>query len=310
MYQKKKDNSMLRLTVLALILALIALAASTNILPASIHSAISDAFQQLSSSGDFAITLPRLVAAAIALATCMLISTVISVVLTHLERKNRRMLTISSLVKSLSTWICAIAAIIWILNILGIDITAALAGVGIVALVLSFGAQSLVEDVVTGIFIMFEGSFNVGDIIVLDNFRGVVKHIGVRTTVIEDDGLNLKIVNNSDIRNVQNRSVNNSIAVVEVGISYNASIPEAEKAIEQCLRNLWKTRRNLLQAPPVYLGVQALADSSVVLKVKAEVLEENIFAVQRMLNRELKLALDEAGIEIPFPQVVIHQAKH
>ena len=309
MYQKKKDNSVLRLAILVLILAIAALAANTNILPPAIHDAILSAFQQLSSSGDFAITLPRLVAAALALATCMLIASAISVVLTRLERKNRRMLTISSLVKSLSTWVCAIAAIIWILNIMGIDITAALAGVGIVALVLSFGAQSLVEDVVTGIFIMFEGSFNVGDIIVLDNFRGTVKHIGVRTTVIEDDGMNLKIINNSDIRNVQNRSNHNSIAVSEIGISYNASIPAAEEAIQNCLKQLWKTRRDILLAPPAYLGVQTLADSAVVLKVKAEVSEENIFAAQRLLNRELKLALDDAGIEIPFPQVVVHQAK-
>lgn len=309
MYQKKKDNSILRLAILALILAIVALAANLNILPASIHGAITDAFQQLSSSGDFAITLPRIVAAALALICCMLIATVISVILTRLERKNRRMLTISSLVKSLTAWVCAIAAIIWILNILGIDITAALAGVGIVALVLSFGAQSLVEDVVTGIFIMFEGSFNVGDIIVLDDFRGTVKHIGVRTTVIQDDGLNLKIVNNSDIRNVQNRSRNHSVAVAEIGISYNASIPEAEAVIHECLKQLWKTRRDILLAPPAYLGVQALADSAVVLKVKAEVAEENIFAAQRMLNRELKLAIDAAGIEIPFPQVVVHQAK-
>ena len=309
MYQKKKDNSVLRLAVLVLVLAIAALAANTNILPPAIHVAVADAFGQLSSSGDFAITLPRLVAAALALVTCMLIATIIAVVLTRLEQKNRRMLTISSLVKSLTSWVCAIAAIIWILNILGIDITAALAGVGIVALVLSFGAQSLVEDVVTGIFIMFEGSFNVGDIIVLDDFRGVVKHIGVRTTAILDDGGNLKIVNNSDIRNVQNRSNSNSLALAEIGISYSASIPEAEKAIDECLRRLWKTRRDILLAPPAYLGVQTLADSAVVLRVKAEVAEENIFAAQRMLNRELKLAIDAAGIEIPFPQVVVHQAK-
>ena len=97
--------------------------------------------------------------------------------------------------------------------------------------------------------------------------------------------------------------------LAELGISYSASIPEAEAVINECLKQLWKTRRDILLAPPVYLGVQALADSAVVLKVKAEVTEENIFAAQRMLNRELKLAIDAAGIEIPFPQVVVHQAK-
>jgi small conductance mechanosensitive channel len=163
--------------------------------------------------------------------------------------------------------------------------------------------------VVTGIFIMFEGAFNVGDIIVMDNFRGTVRSIGVRTTIFEDDGGNLKIVNNSDIRNVQNRSRNGSLAVCDVGISYDSSIPAAEKVILDCLEKMWQENDGMYLSHPVYAGVQALADSSVVLRCRVEVREEDIFAAQRRLNRAVKLALDEGGIEIPFPQVVVHQAK-
>jgi len=308
MYQKK-TNYHSKFWVLLLVVMLAVVAANTNALPAFIQDAARSAFNQLSASGDFAITLPRILASIFALAVCMLIATVISMILSSLERKNRRMLTIASLVKSLTGWVCGIAAVIWILSVLGVDVTAALAGVGIVALVLSFGAQSLVEDVVTGIFIMFEGSFNVGDIIVMDDFRGVVRNIGVRTTVFEDDGGNLKIVNNSDIRNVQNRSYNASLAVCDVGISYDSSIPQAEEVIQACLKKLWKENDGMLLTPPVYAGVQSLGDSSVVLRVRVEVLEENIFDAQRRLNRAIKLALDEGGIEMPFPQVVVHQAK-
>jgi len=308
MYQKK-TNYHSKFWVLLLVVMLAVVAANTNALPAFIQDAARSAFNQLSASGDFAITLPRILASIFALAVCMLIATVISMILSSLERKNRRMLTIASLVKSLTGWVCGIAAVIWILSVLGVDVTAALAGVGIVALVLSFGAQSLVEDVVTGIFIMFEGSFNVGDIIVMDDFRCVVRNIGVRTTVFEDDGGNLKIVNNSDIRNVQNRSYNASLAVCDVGISYDSSIPQAEEVIQACLKKLWKENDGMLLTPPVYAGVQSLGDSSVVLRVRVEVLEENIFDAQRRLNRAIKLALDEGGIEMPFPQVVVHQAK-
>ena len=309
MYRKKKNTATPRLIVLVLIVALALVAANSSFLPAGVQQAAASAFNQLSATGNFAVTLPRLFACVIAIAVCMLMSTVVTMVLSKVERRNRRMLTVSALVKSLVHWITAIAAVIWILSILGIDVSAALAGVGIVALVLSFGAQSLVEDVVTGIFIMFEGPFNVGDIIVLDSFRGVVRNVGVRTTTIEDDGGNLKIVNNSDIRNVQNRSCHPSVAPCDFSISYNASIPEAEKAIKNCLRRLWQTRKDLLVREPVYAGVQELADSAILLRVHAWCEECNIFATTRMINREVKLALDEAGIEIPFPQVVIHQAK-
>lgn len=309
MYKKKSSHLMPKFLILAAIVVFAVTAANTSFLPAFLQEAAASAFGQLSASGNFAVTLPRILASLFALAVCMLISTVIAMVLTRLERRNRRMLTIASLMKSLTSWITAIAAVIWILSILGIDVTAALAGVGIVALVLSFGAQSLVEDVVTGIFIMFEGSFSVGDIVVLDDFRGIVRNIGVRTTIIEDAGGNQKIVNNSDIRNIQNRSACTSTAICDISISYGAHLPTAEKAVNECLRRVWKIRKDLLLEEPTYLGVQMLADSAVVLRVTAQTAEENIFATQRMLNRELKLALDEAGVEIPFPQVVVHQAK-
>ena len=97
-----------------------------------------------------------------------------------------------------------IIGVVWGLAILGVNTTAVLAGIGIVGLILGFGAQSLIEDIITGAFIIFEGQYVNGDIIILDDFRGTVRNIGVRTTTIEDAGGNLKVVNNSDIRNFQN----------------------------------------------------------------------------------------------------------
>ena len=307
--QNNKNRTSVKFYILLAIVVFAIFANNADFLPAVIRDAAGNTFNQLFSSGDFAITTSRILASLFAVAFCMLIATAVFMILSHVEKRNRRMLTISYLVKSLTNWICGIACVIWILSILGIDISAALAGVGIVALVLSFGAQSLVEDVVTGIFIMFEGAFNVGDIIVMDNFRGTVRSIGVRTTIFEDDGGNLKIVNNSDIRNVQNRSRNGSLAVCDVGISYDSSIPAAEKVILDCLEKMWQENDGMYLSHPVYAGVQALADSSVVLRCRVEVREEDIFAAQRRLNRAVKLALDEGGIEIPFPQVVVHQAK-
>lgn len=308
MKRQNKTSLIVKLAVLAAIV-IYALVISANPSRSNFASLVSEALGFISSTGSFAITMPRIVAAIIAMAVCLLVSTVVRLVLTKLEGRSKRLLTVSSILKSLVQWITAIWAIVWILSIFGIDMSVALAGVGIVALVLSFGAQSLVEDVVTGIFIMFEGAIDVGDIVVMDDFRGVVKSIGVRTTVIEDTGFNLKIVNNSDIRSIQNRSRSMSIAVCDIGASYSSDIPHVEKVLAEAAEELWIERIDIFPTKPRYAGVQALADSSVVFRMLADVNENDIFAAQRLMNRKFKMAFDANGVEIPFPQVVVHKGE-
>ena len=182
-----------------------------------------------------------------------------------------------------------------------------LAGVGIVGLVVGFGAQSLIEDVITGLFIIFEGKYSVGDIIILDDFRGTVKEIGVRTTTIEDAGGNLKIVNNSDIRNFQNRSRNSSLAICEVSVSYDTDLRKLDKILAEAMAEMYEAHRDLYLAPPRYLGVTQLADSGVNIKVVADAKEENVFAAQRALTKDIRILFADKGVEIPFPQVVVHK---
>ena len=198
---------------------------------------------------------------------------------------------------------------VWALAILGVNLTGIFASLGIASLIIGFGAQSLIEDAVTGIFIIFEGQYHVGDIIVLDGFRGTVRRIGIRTTCIEDAGGNQKIVNNSDIRNVQNRSRNSSIAVCDLCISYDADIRKVEKVIAATLPKIHTKYSELFLNAPRYVGVESLGESSVVMRIVADVTEENFFLGYRTLNRELKLMCDENNIEIPFNQIVVHQAQ-
>lgn len=302
--------SLVKLVIVVAVAALVFVAAKTGIFGDGIHTAAAEALNgalaQLSSGGGVAFTFPRLFSAVIAVLAGLLVYLALAVILNLLSHAGRRIRTVSSIVLSLAAWVIGILTVIWVLAVFGINVTAALAGVGIVALVLSFGAQSLVEDVVTGIFIMFEGSFNVGDIVVLDDFRGWVRKIGVRTTSIEDAGGNIKIVNNSDIRNIQNRSEHTSLAVCDIGISYDTDIPAAEEVVNRTLDRMWEQNDGTLLKHPTLGGVQMLGDSAVVLRVFASVEEKNVFSVQRRLNRELKLAFDENNIEIPLPQVVIH----
>ena len=186
------------------------------------------------------------------------------------------------------------------------DVTASLASVGVVTLIIGFGAQSLIEDVLTGIFLIAEGRYNVGDILVLDDFRGKVVDISVRTTTLEDSGGNHKIINNSEIRNFQNRSQETSVAVSTISIGYDADLRAVEAVIADALPAMYEENRGVFLDVPQYLGVEELAGSGVVLKFIVSATEENIFAARRALNRSLKLLFDEKGIDIPYPQFTVH----
>ena len=275
---------------------------------AAVSAQIQDTFGGLL-GGTGMLTPARLICAVAVVLLVWLICDLVIAVLTHLANKKRSAQSMIGLMVSLTKFLGYIIGAVWALGILGINLTAIFASLGIASLILGFGAQSLIEDAVTGIFIIFEGQYHVGDIIVLDGFRGTVKRIGVRTTCIEDTGGNQKIVNNSDIRNLQNRSKNISVAVCDLSISYDADLREVEKVIAVTLPKLHAKYSNLFLNVPRYMGVETLGDSSVVLRIVADVTEENFFLGYRTLNREMKLMCDRHNIEIPFNQIVVHQAQ-
>ena len=233
---------------------------------------------------------------------CTIALTLVDLVKTH----KARALTVTHVVRSLIKYACFIIGAVWTLSILGVDLTAIFASLGILTLVVGFGAQSLIEDMVTGLFIILEGNYNIDDVIILDDFRGTVKKIGIRTTTIEDAGGNLKIVNNSDIRNIQNRSILPSVAICDIGICYEDDIRKVEEAILPKLEGIYARNPNLFKATPEYMGVQELADSSVVLRFTAYCDEADIFVATRMLKREMKILFDDNNISIPFPQLDVH----
>lgn len=233
---------------------------------------------------------------------CTIALTLVDLVKTH----KARALTVTHVVRSLIKYACFIIGAVWTLSILGVDLTAIFASLGILTLVIGFGAQSLIEDMVTGLFIILEGNYNIDDVIILDDFRGTVKKIGIRTTTIEDAGGNLKIVNNSDIRNIQNRSILPSVAICDIGICYDDDIRKVESAILPQLEGIYTRNPNLFKAAPEYKGVQDLADSSVVLRFTAYCDEADIFVATRMLKREMKILFDDNNISIPFPQLDVH----
>ena len=258
--------------------------------------------------GKGSLTIAKIISAITVIIIVWLANIIINKVLELIGKKNKKSLSIVGLFASFSKFICFIVGGVWSLSVLGVNVAGIFASLGIASLIIGFGAQSLIEDMISGIFIIFEGQYHVGDIIVLDEFRGHVRNIGIRTTSIEDDGGNFKIVNNSDIRNLQNRSMNRSVAVCDICISYDAHIPTVEKIILDALPEMLERNKDVWLSLPRYAGVDSLGESSVVLRFLVDANEQNFFAARRRLNRELKLLLDENNIEIPFNQLVIHQA--
>ncbi len=251
----------------------------------------------------------RLVALVLMIAACWAVYGVVMGIISLFKTDNRRTRTLLGLLSNVCRYVIVIFGVIFGLNLLGADVLTVIAGIGILALVIGFGAQSLIEDIFAGLLILFEGRFYVGDIISVDDFRGQVRSIGIVSTQIADIGGNIRIINNSDIRVMTNLSDVNSVAVSIVGISYSADLIKAEQVVEAMLEKLPERYPDLFPVKPRYMGVENLGESSVDLKVAADVHEANIYNARRVLNRELKLALDAGGIEIPFPQVVVWQGK-
>lgn len=217
---------------------------------------------------------------------------------------SQKTVTISLLLLNLLKWVVGIASVFLILGAWGADTTMMLASAGVLTLIIGLGSQALVSDILAGIFIVFEGDFQVGDIVILDGWRGEVKCIGIRTTKLIDAGGNVKIVNNSDIRSIVNQTKELSLAKCSVGISYGDRIERVEKIIADNLPKI-KEKIPAIVEGPFYKGVSELAESSVNLLFVAKCREEDIYQVQRDLNREIKIVFDDNNVNIPFPQVTV-----
>ena len=213
--------------------------------------------------GNAHITMAHILTLILALCVVWIVYVLLRSILKFRAAKSAHDATVATLLIGLIRYLAVIVAFIWGLHIMGVNTTAVLAGAGIIGLIIGFGAQSLIEDIITGLFIIFEGQYKIGDIIVLDDFRGTVRSIGVRTTTIEDAGGNLKIVNNSDIRNLQNRSVNISLAKCDVAVAYDTDLRRLEKVVEEALPKMYESNKDLYLAAPRYLGVEELADSGI-----------------------------------------------
>ncbi len=215
----------------------------------------------------------------------------------------RRTKTIGKLVHNVLTYTINFIVLLLILSQLDFKLGPLLAGAGVVGLAIGFGAQSLVKDVITGFFIIFEDHFSVGDVVQIGQVKGTVDEIGLRVTRIKSWTGEVHIIPNGSITQVTNFSLHNSIAVIDISIAYEENIDRAIEVIKETMTRIHAESSDMVKEPSV-LGVQTLGQSEVIIRVTAECKPNTQFSIARRANKEIKEALDAQGIEIPYPRLV------
>lgn len=240
---------------------------------------------------------------------CYFLNKLLKWILTKCFAKTNRGITILRLLHSFLRWMIVIIAAFAILSTWGVNTFTLLASAGVLTLVIGLGAQSLVADVVAGLFIVIEGEYLVGDIVVIDGWRGTVKEIGIRTTKVEDAGGNLLIINNSEIKSLINQTTELSVAKCVMSVDYSEDIERVEEVIKSNLEEIGKNIPGIIEGP-FYKGINELADSSVDVLMVAKCKEEDIYQVQRDMTKQFYLLFNKNNINIPYNQIVVTNAEN
>lgn len=237
--------------------------------------------------------------------TSFVIYYVLYLVIKLISGSTPRRKTIGSILSSLLKYLMVIASIISILAIWGVNVAGIFASVGIVGLIIGIGCKSIVNDIVSGIFIVVDNYYQVGDRVTIDGFTGDVVSIGLRTTKIKAFA-DTKSICNSHISTVINTSREHNSIKIHIDISFNEDLRRVEAIIAKNLPEVNKKIPTLLE-PIQYRGVTALDDCGVELEFMAFANFGDKFAAQRLLLREIYLMLADNGVIIPFQQIVVNQ---
>lgn len=210
---------------------------------------------------------------------------------------NAKGATICQLLRNFIKYLFVIGMLYYCFALFGVDTETLLASAGILSLVIGLGANKLVSDILAGLFIIFEGEFQVGDIVTIGDWKGTVQEIGVRTTKILDAGENVKIISNSAVSGVINMTKRNSRCYCDLGIVSDVPLDRIEQILKEELPRL-KERIPEIVSGPVYDGVYSLSGNTVNIRLNAECNEADKAKLGRDLNREMKLIFDRYDITL------------
>jgi small conductance mechanosensitive channel len=220
-----------------------------------------------------------------------------------LTAQEQRTRTLTSLLRSMGRVIIFVIFLFMFLSAIGLDLGPLLAGAGVVGLAISFGAQSLVKDVISGLFILIENQFGVGDVVRIEGVSGAVERMSLRVVVLRDVHGVVHIVPNGEIKKVSNLTRTWARVVLDVGVAYKEDVDRVIAVMRDVGRELWEDEewRPLLVEPVEVPGVESFDDSAVTIRLTAKTLPLKQWDVARELRRRLKRRFDAENIEIPFP---------
>ena len=224
-------------------------------------------------------------------------------------RRIQRAKTMGDLLKSIVTGLLVAVVATMMLSEIGVNIAPIIASAGIVGIALGFGAQSLVKDFLSGVFMIVEDQFGVGDVIDVGEATGTVEAVSLRVTRLRDINGTVWYVPNGEIVRVGNQSQNWSQTVLDIGVAYDEDLARVKAVLGEVAHDLWEDddfKGTVIQEPSVW-GVQDLAPDQVTVRVVLKTTAGNQFVVAREMRERIKARFDHEGIEIPFPQRVVWQ---
>tara|TARA_B100000029_G_scaffold351654_1_gene344142 strand:- start:3473 stop:4369 length:897 start_codon:yes stop_codon:yes gene_type:complete len=227
------------------------------------------------------------------------------------EAQSQRIDTLFRILKNFISIAILIVTVMLILAELGIEIGPLIAAAGVVGLAVGFGAQTLVKDIITGLFIILEGQITIGDIVEVAGHSGRVEAITIRTVRLRDVNGHLHVVPFSEVRTVKNITQDQDYHSFELGVSYNEDVDNVIEIIEKIGLELQKDKdfKTKINGEIEVFGLDKFEDSAIIIKGRIPTVHKQQWLVRREFNRRIKIAFDKNGIEIPFPQRTISYQK-
>ena len=218
----------------------------------------------------------------------------------------RKSKTINGLINNIVKYFIIIVDVIMILDIFGVDTKTLIASLGVVGFVAGLAVQDTLKDFVAGISIILENQYSVGDTITVKGFRGEVISLGIKSTKIKAYTGEVMIIPNHLIEQVINHSMDKSLAIVDIPVSYNTDVDKLENVLNKLFEKVGSSIDGIT-GPIKVLGLESYDESSISYRVVVDTIPMKHYQVERELKKIIKIELDKNGIEIPFPQVVVHK---
>ncbi len=223
------------------------------------------------------------------------------------EAQTQRINTLFRILRNFVSIAFLIVIIMLVLSELGIEIGPLIAAAGVVGLAVGFGAQTLVKDIITGLFIILEGQITIGDVVEVAGHSGRVEAITIRTVRLRDINGHLHVIPFSEVTTVKNITQDQDYHSFEIGVSYNEDVDHVIETLEKVGAELRKDKdfKSKINGEIEVFGLDKFEDSAIIIKGRIPTLHKQQWMVKREFNRRVKIAFDKNGIEIPFPQTTI-----